>query len=252
LISRIHSKLGTAGFIVAIVALVAALSGVAIAASGLNSKQKKEVKSIAKTEAKKVAIPGPPGPQGAPGAPGAKGDKGDPGAQGEPGKPGTNGTNGTNGKDGKDGKDGENGACSAKNTKCVMPSGSTLTGTWSISFAPTGTASGAFGTSSISFNLAYPVASGPTLHFLGFKELEEEEGPNIEFCEGSVAEPKADPGHLCVYEFEPQASPYKYEQGFTETFAPAYDRKSGITLFFNSVKENGPAFGLGTWAVTAP
>jgi hypothetical protein len=48
MISRIHSKLGTAGLVVALVALVVALTGVAFAASGLNSKQKKEVKKIAK------------------------------------------------------------------------------------------------------------------------------------------------------------------------------------------------------------
>ena len=57
MISRIHSKLGTAGFIVAIVALVAAL-GVALAASGLNSKQKKEVKKIAKQFARQSPGPG--------------------------------------------------------------------------------------------------------------------------------------------------------------------------------------------------
>ena len=42
--SKLHERLGTAGFVVAIVALVAALAGTAFAAAGLNGKQKKEVK----------------------------------------------------------------------------------------------------------------------------------------------------------------------------------------------------------------
>ncbi|MBA3867401.1 MAG: hypothetical protein H0X42_13840 [Solirubrobacterales bacterium] len=53
-ISRIHQKLGTAGFIISIVALVAALGGGAYAASGgLSGKQKKEVEKIAKKDSAK-------------------------------------------------------------------------------------------------------------------------------------------------------------------------------------------------------
>lgn len=105
--SRIHSKLGTAGLIVAIVAMVAALAGGAYAASGLNPKQKKEVKKIAKSESKKwskkfskrFAIPGPAGPAGAAGPTGATGPQGPagaPGAKGDKGDPGNDGANGKN------------------------------------------------------------------------------------------------------------------------------------------------------------
>lgn len=111
--SRIQSKLGTAGLIVAIIALVAALAGGAYAASGLNGKQKKEVKKIAKQVtkgpikneskkwsmkfAKRFAITGPAGPAGAPGPigpiglTGPKGDAGNPGEPGEEGPPGADG-----------------------------------------------------------------------------------------------------------------------------------------------------------------
>ena len=53
MLTRIHRKLGTAGFVISIVALVAALGGGAYAASGgLTGKQKKEVEKIAKKYAK--------------------------------------------------------------------------------------------------------------------------------------------------------------------------------------------------------
>ncbi|TMK58184.1 MAG: hypothetical protein E6G51_03525 [Actinobacteria bacterium] len=89
MISRLHQKLGTAGFVIACVALIAALAGTAFAAAGLNSKQKKEVKKIAKQFAGKPGKDGAPGPAG------------------PAGKDGTNGTNGTDGKDGAPGKDGK-------------------------------------------------------------------------------------------------------------------------------------------------
>ena len=49
MISKLHNRLGTAGFVVAIIALVAALSGGAYAAqqANLSKQQKKEVKKIA-------------------------------------------------------------------------------------------------------------------------------------------------------------------------------------------------------------
>jgi hypothetical protein len=85
-ISRIHQKLGTAGFIISIVALVAALGGGAYAASGgLNGKQKKEVEKIAKKYAGKPGAAGPAGPAG---------------TKGDSGTAGSNGTNGSNGVDG--------------------------------------------------------------------------------------------------------------------------------------------------------
>ena len=57
MISRIHSKLGTAVLVVAIVALVVALTGVAVAEPVL-TQQKKEVKKIAEQFAGKPGAPG--------------------------------------------------------------------------------------------------------------------------------------------------------------------------------------------------
>ena len=96
---RLHNRLGTAGFLIAIVALVAAVAGTAFAAAGLNSKQKKEVRKIAKSVA------------GAPGAPGAAG---------------ANGLNGAGGAAGPEGAPWTAGG--------TLPSGQTETGTWSAAF----------------------------------------------------------------------------------------------------------------------
>jgi hypothetical protein len=95
-LSKIHQRLGTAGFVISIVALVAALGGGAYAASGkLTGKQKKEVQKIAKQYA------------GKPGANGTNGTNGAPGPKGDTGSAGSNGTDGTNGAPGAPGTDGK-------------------------------------------------------------------------------------------------------------------------------------------------
>lgn len=238
MISRIHSKLGTAGFIVAIVALVAALSGAAIAASGLNGKQKKEVKKIAKKFAGK---PGPQGPQGLPGsagpagAPGAKGDTGATGATGPEGPPGPEGEEGPPGEPGEPGEDG---ACSNAEPNCEMPSKSTLTGHWGIALTGEGLA-----TSPISFNLQYP-GEKPAFTYVSAKTIEEEEQPAQ--CSGDSNNPTAAPGNLCVYEEPVVAAPASYEKGITEALGPD---AFGINLWFSG---NTFSTATGTWAVTAP
>jgi hypothetical protein len=140
-ISRVHQKLGTAGFFIAIVALVAALCGGAYAAkdgnggkqtatasnssknkphsknksskAGLNSKQKKQVKNISRTEAKKLVTAGPAGPAG---PAGAKGDKGDNGGKGDTGAAGPAGPTGATGAPGAPGAKGDTGAPGASPT----------------------------------------------------------------------------------------------------------------------------------------
>lgn len=239
MISRIHKKLGTAGFVVAIVALVAALSGAAIAAGGLTAKQKKEVKKIAKKYAGKPGKPGPQGPQGLPGPAGPAGAKGDTGAtgpEGPPGPEGEEGPPGATGATGAAGAAGEDGACSEANNACVMPAGSTLYGNW-------GYAGGedelAFYASPISFVLAYPGVTAPQLHFVKFVDA-----PTAD-CPGSVTAPAADPGHLCVYE--------RNVTGVTRAefeSAESPVNRYGATLVFLGTEAF--AISRGTWAVTAP
>lgn len=228
--SRIHSKLGTAGLVVAIVALVAALSGAAFAAGGLTGQQEKQVKKIAKKYAGKPGATGAQGPAGPQGAAGAKGDKGDKGDQGEKGAKGA------------PGEIGEAGACSIENPECVAPSGSTETGVWSLgnddgpSIVP------------LSFNLQLPEAP-EALYYVN------EEGKEINAgfeevtpvnCLGSADAPTAPAGAVCVYAGE-EALASGFPGFIPETLNSFY--VSGATFFFSLKAFEDYAFG--TWAVTA-
>jgi Collagen triple helix repeat (20 copies) len=216
MISRIHAKLGTAGFIVAMIALVIALAGTAFAAAGLSSKQKKEVKRIAK----QVAKPGPQGPQGPMGPQGGKGDAGPKGDIGAPGR------------DGADGRNGEDGACSASVPNCVLPPGATETGQW--------------GTTAIEVEPILPISfvlrvePAPTAY--EFLEGDPSTWTTVqkERCPGTAAEPKAAPGFLCIY---------KDRGPLTLNLNLTVDPSSGwIGEFSNS---GGEAWAVGSWAVTA-
>jgi hypothetical protein len=260
MLNRIHQKLGTAGFVISIVALVAALGGGAYAASGgLNGKQKKEVEKIAKKYAGKPGAAGGTGPAGPAGAPGAKGDAGaagGPGGQGE------------QGKQGNPGKAGESAPCTAGEPTCVLPSGVTETGTWAIS---TSAASGIQPREAISFPI--PLAEGGELGsaFVFTKEQTEEEEFGDSGCEGTLAEPSAPAGELCVYMAEEQSEfaepqtpdspsiwhadaplgPFSQRQ-----FGPQGAVLAGPYLYGSTVisGSEGPAKleAYGSWAVTAP
>lgn len=234
---RIHEKLGTAGFVIAIVALIAALSGGAYAASGgLSGKQKKEVEKIAKKYAGKPGANGSNGTNGSSGAKGDKGDQGSQGAQGAQGSPGGNGAPGAKGTSVTGTPIAEGGACgdqegvlytlSGTSTPIcngetgfteTLPPGEEETGTWNIFFTSTvETSPGALG--SISFPIPLAAESeGPGHAFVFTAEETEEEKfgqnetthvPGCEVgepeciptgCEGTLAEPTAAPGVLCVY-----------------------------------------------------
>jgi hypothetical protein len=268
MISRIHSKLGTAGLVVAIVALVAALGGGAYAAQqGLNGKQKKEVKKIAK---KFAGAPGPAGPQGL---------KGDTGATGPAGKDGTNGTNGTDGDDGAPGAKGEAGMCSAEEPECSLAPGGVLTGVWSaaggegdlalasISFpvrvSPAPTAVYPFklaATYSLGYELEdgkktlvgpYPCISGcagegaaeqadPTAAF------EEAQSAYLQACPGTAAEPEATAGVLCIYVKDKQGGPADPVSTLTEPLSESA-HEFGVTLAFELGSED--SYARGSWAV---
>jgi hypothetical protein len=236
MLSRIHNKLGTAGLVVAIVALVAAMGGAAFAASKLNTTQKKEVEKIAKREAKKFPGPaGPAGPQGAKGDPGAAGTAGATGPTGAAGTPGTDGVTGPTGKTGPTGVTGTTGVTGATGPTgppgivSPLPSGQTETGVWS--FGPAG--AGFFTFLNGSFNI--PLAKVPK------KIVTLKEGAESTECPGSVAEPKAKPGVVCVYTFG--------ENNFTGFVGESFLFRSGWAFTGGSTGAEGLAFG--TWAVTA-
>lgn len=267
MISRIHSKLGTAGFIVAIVALVAALGGGAYAAQqGLNGKQKKEVKNIAKS----LVPAGPQGPQGLPGAagaPGAKGDKGDKGDAGDTGDTGPAGKSVVVGTatvgecpdggatvqkegepaskkavcNGADGEDGETGFTE------TLPAGKTETGVWALGARVVN------GTTIVPLSFNIPLAEAPeNVYYINLAGLEItapfflEEPPHTPVnCLGSADEPTAPEGIVCVYADKEQLQ--EGSLGFLGTARNTF--VSGATFAY-SITNNSEAWG--TWAVTAP
>jgi Collagen triple helix repeat (20 copies) len=273
MISRIHQKLGTAGFIISIVALVAALGGGAYAANGaLTGKQKKEVEKIAKKYAGKPGTPGAAGTTGPAGSPGLKGDPGTAGTAGTAGNPGPNGKSvavtaitaggskcegragtevkqegATAGQNVCDGKDGTTGF-----TK-TLPKGETETGVWAISEGST-TPIQSLG--SISFPI--PLTQGAEKGF-GFTQVQTE---NSEFgssgCTGTVAHPTAPEGALCIYtafESNTKASPSIEPRSFEGGFG-AYGVSGALlagAFLTPDAEEEEPASteAYGTWAVTA-
>jgi Collagen triple helix repeat (20 copies) len=230
--NRIHQKLGTAGFVIAIVALVAALGGGAYAASGgLTGKQKKEVEKIAKKYA---------GMPGAPGANGANGTKGDTGA---PGPAGPAGNEGLEGKPGPEGKQGSVGP--AGPTETNLPPGKTETGAWSFFQAPAEEGINPVVT------ISYPLRTNfePTITWVP-PGIEPTSGP----CKGGTsAEPTAEPGNLCIY------GQHVFDAGVGDSGEPEFEQASFLTADFTSglswefaIPHNEiEAYATGSWALTA-
>jgi hypothetical protein len=273
MLSKLHERLGTAGFVVAIVALIAALGGTAIAAAGLNSTEKKEVKKIAKKFA------GKPGANGAPGAPGPAGSAGLAGPKGDKGDTGSAGANGADGDPGKNGKDGNSvvigtptpGECppggvtvqvegnpGTKKAVCNgtfdfagLPAGATLTGLWG-QFQP----GEGFHSEQISFPV--PLGADPTPVFVPAptgtqeeKETQEDEAA-AEGCPGYVdGVPTADPGKLCVYasvsEGIPDGATGFFKAEPTGGLTPGAGQTGALFLYQCATPSCSP---IGTWAVT--
>ena len=262
MISRIHSKLGTAGFVVAIVALVAALGGGAYAAqqAGLNGKQKKQVKSIANSEAKKYANsnPGPTGaqgPQGITGPQGSKGDAGNPGSNGSDGSDGSDGQSVTvtNEPPGANCTSGGKKLVSASGTTYVcngetgftdtLPAGKTETGTWAIgpkdktSWIP------------LSFNI--PLEEAPeSIYYVNAagEEVTDFFGGRqpAANCLGDFENPTAPAGAVCVYA-ETEIGVGAEFEGSRPSDPNLY--VSGAVFGYSLTAENKEAWG--SWAVTA-
>jgi hypothetical protein len=235
-IRAIREPFGTAGLIIACIALIAGLTGAAYAAGGLNAKQKKEVKKIAKQFAGKPGAPGaagPAGPKGDTGAAGAKGDKGDKGDTGSQGKQGIPGA---------PGKDGETGFTE------TLPSGKTETGVWAVGNQD--------GSSIVPLSFNIPLEEAPENVFYvdaaGKEVILVEPGVighvDPTHCMGSVEEPTAPAGLVCVYAgFENLTEPEVFK-GYSPTKAFKNLYTTGAT-FFVGVKTGD--FLIGTWAVTA-
>ena len=260
MLSRMHQRLGTAGFVIAIIALVAAMTGGAYAALTPADKRvvKKEAKKFSKKFSKQFAKPGPAG------APGAQGPKGDTGAAGTNGTNGTNGADGADGTDGTDGTDGKNGNsvvltneaaganCADGGVKVEVQNtvGSTKyvcngeTG-FTETLPPGETLKGRFGATpaqslvTLSYNI--PLADGKVPTFNVIKEDETALVGSVDNCPGTAADPEADPGNLCLY------AQAENEVSSVNAF---FETEEGITFSAGFLGVDGIL--IGSWAVTAP
>jgi hypothetical protein len=264
MLSKLHDRLGTAGFVVAIVALVAALAGTAFAAAGLNGKEKKEVKKIAKQfagkrgPAGKAGPAGPAGPQGLKGDTGAAGSPGKDGAVGPPGPAGPAGATGDAGPAGAAGATGDAGAAGAAGPEGpegspwtaggTLPPGETEVGEW---------AAGPFeGEALTSISFPIPVASPIT----NIKTLlAGEDGEDAPECDngvgatGSASNPEADPGWLCVFVGFTLFAGGKVSAVLNNQLgAGATDTSGAVLTLEDGPAASEPELAAGSFAVTAP
>ena len=178
--------------------------------------------------------PGKGGENGEKGTQGIQGTQGDPGLQGEKGDTGEKGDKGDTGERGEKGETGERGergeAGSPWTAGGTLPNNKSETGTWSA---------GEYGATagpqavSISFSLPLPMPLGEgDIHFL---EVGEEHTTE---CPGSVEEPAAAPGNLCIYSAEFENLTFMESAGFPDSFT------TGVVIGF--LAEPGePAWGPG-------
>jgi hypothetical protein len=258
MLERIHERLGTAGFVISIVALVAALTGAAYAASALTGKQKKEVTKIAKKYAGKPGATGAIGPAGSPGAKGDAGATGLAGADGADGKsvtvtkisPGTPGCEERGGAlvkpegaaAGVEVCNGE--AAEGGGFPETLPSEATETGAWrfvsegeteefeAISFAVPLSEADAAAISTGVVNSGNPTAD----------------------CPGTVEEPKAEPGFLCLYNSAYASSTSASPAGVYQLVGTNEETEgvgtAGALLYFEGFEVGKES--SGTFAIAAP
>jgi hypothetical protein len=122
----------------------------------------------------------------------------------------------------------------------VLPSGRTITGTYALQYEATGPSG--TGRTAFSFGASLPIA--PKVHFIAYG------GAATAQCPGSAANPKAAPGHLCVYES------WYYNVWAQRLFKVSTQQLDAADRFGAGVYVQANAQGLagstGTWAVTAP
>lgn len=117
----------------------------------------------------------------------------------------------------------------------TLPSGKTLTGDYFTS-SETGS------TFDDTQSFAFPLASEPSVHFVGISAADPPQ------CAGTVANPQAAPGNLCVY-----AALGGISASAVEIINPETDLTPDASTRGFRVSMNGSgSFSTGSWAVTAP
>jgi Collagen triple helix repeat (20 copies) len=244
MIGRLGNRITYAN-VAATLALVLAMSGGAYAATKYVITSTKQIKPSVRAQLK-----------GNSGARRAAGALGAPGAQGPAGGAGTAGKEGALGKDGKEGPPGPKGETGPKGEKGLtgftetLPSKKTETGSWTDQVPPKAETDGreAIAFSSISF--AIPLASALNGSHVFYVEPE---AVAPEQCPGTVTEPAAAAGDLCLYGAFVTLVPAfgVIHDSSNSEFTAQGAAQTGAVLTFLAEGEGG-GFAYGTWAVTAP
>jgi hypothetical protein len=229
--------------VVAVIALVFAMAGGAYAAGRYLITSTKQISPKVLKQ-----LMGARGAAGAAGAQGATGAQGPQGPQGSQGPQGANGEKGEKGEKGDVGPQGEPWTAGG-----VLPKGKTEEGAWSVTPLSV-TPAVAVGEGPISFGI--PLKAAPLVGFVnekGEESLAVQENVPGEFefgsfepaknCLGTVEEPKAHEGYLCVYVVKMPArslpaSVRPYASGAILALLQQGEGSGGIPI-------------AGTWAVTA-
>ncbi len=257
--SLLRNRFGIPG-VISVIALVFALAGGAFAANDLGDTGSS--KATASAKAKR-------GPKGPKGATGPAGPVGPAGPQGQPGPQGPAGANGKDGAPGPSGAAGTNGIsvtstleppganCSSGGSKFVAASGTTFACNGQSGFTSTlpagktekgtyaynGSASDTLGVFvPISFNI--PLAANLDAAHAVFVPGD---GVNPEpaNCAGSVANPTATSGYLCVYDSTTSNSAFSVIVDLN--VSPGASAAGALMKF---TVEADAAWGFGSWAVT--
>ncbi len=270
--AKLHNQFGSAGLALSVAAIVLALTGGAIAANHSQNARRTE-KSGRRGKQGPV---GPQGPQGPAGPQGAPGPAASAGADGKSVVLGTavgceeggtrvevesspatkhevcNGVEGPPGPRGEAGEDGEPGEPGQTGFTETLPSGETETGTWLTPRIVNVEELYSQTTISFSIPLASPISNA------AWVTTEEQENHSNPECPGTVEDPRAAKGALCLY------------QGATEnptetpSFYVSYFRRPGSRQFgagttgaiayaaYEGPASEEPTQMSGAWAVTAP
>jgi hypothetical protein len=160
------------------------------------------------------------------------------GATGPQGPKGDRGARGRRGARGAAGPQGPAGPFSE-----TLPPGRTVRGTFAFEHRPSGEDETA--DTAVSFPFALPAA--PAGHVVAAGTTAPPE------CPGSAGDPKASPGHLCIYEAQ-SAGTIKLRTTYdpSKEFAPGTAGTLGFALPYTLGLGDAAPRAHGTWAVTAP
>lgn len=293
--SPLRNRFGIPG-VIAVIALVFAMLGGAYAATdGLGGKAKISAKAKKGPRGPKGPA-GPAGPAGAQGSAGQNGKDGLNGLDGEDGEDGDDGSDGTNGEDGTSianttepaganctaggtklvgtsttyacngakGADGEDGAAGPEGSPWtlggVLPPEKSLTGAWSFGALPEGFKFTNPLAERVYSPISFPIPLKDEIALANVHYIKQSETPPTGCTGGTPAQPKADPGHLCVYTQAQSGVETKYNTIaiLKASAGTGGASRSGAVLSVSPLPQTEPvvdmggAFARGTWAVTAP